>query len=392
MRKCALVVVALAAMGAVTAETCTWTGAENGFWTNANNWAEGRVPGQYYLPDGTLTGGWLDEAVFGDGLTGKAVTTISFDGVYSISNLYTQGSTTRYTYGANADEFIPIQCWGSFVGSRYADSHVPTIACKLRLGVECTDAEYASESPTIQTENPNEPLVIGPWGYRTKRPDITTIPKEPGLNLVGKGILQFDGAYDTGWGSSPQTTVTMSGGKMIVNVPLTFRTLHLKRYASSAEPTTIYIGENGSISPASSYNCLSVQTNVRMYGPGMLKVLASYQPKRDDGYENYPGWFFSGFDVNSGCVFTLESPISFGVWNGYATAEQLEEMKLRLVLGNPGTFIKRGYGELEGEVMACGKSWDRTNLRYVAAPTGTFDVDAMGTSDNCVTGSLGCVD
>ena len=21
--------------------TCTWTGAENGFWTNANNWAEG---------------------------------------------------------------------------------------------------------------------------------------------------------------------------------------------------------------------------------------------------------------------------------------------------------------------------------------------------------------
>ena len=392
MRKCALVGAALAAMCAVTAQTCNWTGAENGFWTNANNWAEGRVPGQYYLPDGTLTGGWLDEAVFGDGLTGKAVTTISFDGVYSISNLYTQGSTTRYTYGANADEFIPIQCWGSFVGSRYADSHVPTIACKLRLGVECTDAAYGSETPTIQTENPNEPLVIGPWGYRTKRPDITTYPKEPGLNLVGKGILQFDGAYNTGWGNFPQTTVTMSGGKMIVNVPLSFRTLNLKRYASSTEPTTIYIGENGSISPASSYNCLSVQTNVRVYGPGTLKVLASYQTTRNDGYNNYPGWFFSGFDVNSGCVFTLESPISFGVWNGYATAAQLEEMKVRMVLGNPGTFVKRGYGELEGEVMACCKSWDRTNLRYVAAATGTFDVDAMGTSDNSVTGSLGCVD
>ena len=109
MKKQLAVAVVASAVVCAKAETCTWTGAENGFWTNANNWAENKVPGQYYLPDGTLTGGWLDEAIFGDDLTGAAVTTISFDGVYSISNLYTQGTSTRYTYGANADEFIPIQ-------------------------------------------------------------------------------------------------------------------------------------------------------------------------------------------------------------------------------------------------------------------------------------------
>ena len=387
----AVAVVALVAVCA-KAKTCTWTGAENGFWTNANNWAEGSVPGQYYLPDGSLTGGWFDEAIFGDDLTGAAVTTISFDGVYSISNLYAQGTSTRYTYGANADEFIPIQCWGSFVGSRYADSLVPTIACKLRLGVECTDVAYGSETVTIQTENPGEPLVIGPWGYRTKRSDITTGPKEPGLKLMGKGILQFDGAYNVGWGYYPQTTVTMSGGKMIVNVPLTFRTLNIKQYGSSTEQTTIYIGENGLISPASSYNCIAVQTNTRMYGPGSLKVLVSYQPSRGDGNGNYPGWFFSGFDVYSGCVFTLESPLSFGVWDGYATAKQLEEMKVRMVMGNSGTLRKKGFSYLEGEVKACNTAWDKVDSRYYSNATATFDVDAMGTRDNSVTGSLGCVD
>lgn len=386
---CVAGLLALASVGG--AETLHWTGSQDGFWTNANNWAENKVPGQYYLPDGTLTGGWHDEAVFGDGLTGKAETTISFDGVYSISNLYTQGSTTRYTYGANADEFIPIQCWGNFVGSRYADSLVPTIACKLRLGIECTDVAYGSETPTIQTENPNEPLVIGPWGYRTKRADITSF-KEPGLKLMGKGILQFDGAYNVGCGNFPQTTVAMSGGKIIVNLPLTFRTLNVKQYGSSTEPTTIYIGENGSISPASSYNCLSVQTNTRMYGPGPLKVLVSYQSTRNDGYGNYPGWFFSGFEIYSGKIFTLESPLSFGVWNGYATPAQLEEMKVRMVLGSAGTLRKKGFGYLEGEVKSCNTAWDDTDKRYYSTASGIFDVDAMGTRDNSVTGSLGCVD
>ena len=367
----AFLMLALASVGG--AETLHWTGAQDGFWTNANNWAENKVPGQYYLPDGTLTGGWHDEAVFGDGLTGKTETTISFDGVYSISNLYTQGSATRYTYGANADEFIPIQCWGNFVGSRYADSLVPTIACKLRLGIECTDADYGKETPTIQTENPNEPLVIGPWGYRTKRADITSF-KEPGLMLMGKGILQFDGAYNVGCGNFPQTTVAMSGGKIIVNVPLTFRTLNVTTSGSSTEPTTFLIGENGMISPASTYNWLTANTNVRIDGPGPVKVLASYQPTRGDGYGNCPGWFFNGFDVSYGKTLTLGAPLTFGVWSGYATEEQLKEMKIRLVLGGTGTFRKTGTGFLEGEVMACCKIWDNADKRYYSNATGTFDV------------------
>ena len=35
---------ALASVGG--AETLHWTGSQDGFWTNANNWAENKVPGQ----------------------------------------------------------------------------------------------------------------------------------------------------------------------------------------------------------------------------------------------------------------------------------------------------------------------------------------------------------
>ena len=61
-----------------------WTGAVDGYWTNANNWAEGAVPGRIKVPDAAQAGGWAtnglptDIAVFGDALTGNAVTTINF--------------------------------------------------------------------------------------------------------------------------------------------------------------------------------------------------------------------------------------------------------------------------------------------------------------------------
>ena len=52
--------VAVGAFVAVAATAATWTGAQDAFWTNAANWAEGAVPGKYYAPDGTLAGAASD--------------------------------------------------------------------------------------------------------------------------------------------------------------------------------------------------------------------------------------------------------------------------------------------------------------------------------------------
>ena len=79
----------IGAAGIAWAETYNWTGAEDGFWTNRNNWAEGAVPGRYYTAAGgsMAVGKVGDTVIFGDGLKGNGVTTVDFSGVYSVSNL-----------------------------------------------------------------------------------------------------------------------------------------------------------------------------------------------------------------------------------------------------------------------------------------------------------------
>ena len=63
--------VALLAGGAFAA---TWTGSENGFWTNKNNWAEGAVPGSYLDASGAKAGSVGGTAVFSAALAGAKVT------------------------------------------------------------------------------------------------------------------------------------------------------------------------------------------------------------------------------------------------------------------------------------------------------------------------------
>lgn len=131
MKKISLLAGVLGVLAAA-AETYHWTGAENGFWTNANNWAEGTVPGRWYgrAAEGHLVtnGAPCDVVYFGDAVKGAKATTISFDGVHSISNLLTTGRTVRYTYGTAATQYVPIAALGTFSAGETADTLVATVA------------------------------------------------------------------------------------------------------------------------------------------------------------------------------------------------------------------------------------------------------------------------
>ena len=75
-----------------------WTGAENAFWTNANNWAGGVVPGRYVTSDGAdgliTNGTGCCTATFNDVAAGAA-TTINLDGLLSVTNITVAGATDR---------------------------------------------------------------------------------------------------------------------------------------------------------------------------------------------------------------------------------------------------------------------------------------------------------
>ena len=70
----------------------TWTGAQDAFWTNSVNWAEGTVPGKYYAPDGTLTGATQMTATFG---ACSGTVEIDLDGLFSIGKVHVTGADAR---------------------------------------------------------------------------------------------------------------------------------------------------------------------------------------------------------------------------------------------------------------------------------------------------------
>ena len=380
MRNSSLVVAVACATACVLAfagDTCNWTGAENGFWTNANNWAEGRVPGRYFVPDGN--GGFLTNgttgctAVFGDQLSGEKATAIDFDGVYSISNLTTSGTSARYTYGTDADQMIPIEPFGRFSAGDTPDTPVVTIACKLQLGVECMDEAWGGEAIQIWN-NSSEKLVVGPWGFRTRHPEHST-KGECATRILGTGDIQFDEPYECGEsGHYTHLSVMKTGGKLIVNTRLKVRLLNFAyfNYSERAVLREVEITENGSIEPISVQNYLSVSVPTRIYGPGSFYLAIG---KINGNY------VFNGFSVSS--QFTLESPLKLLTdIRGYVmTEEDLQKMKTRLLWsGGSGTFTKKtGACDFVGEISAC-----KSGISPV------IEVESLGLKGT--SGSLGDVD
>jgi hypothetical protein len=86
--------------------TCVWTGADNAFWTNANNWANGIVPGQFAGKDAmgqTVTMGELDSVAEFGPLPAGAPTTIDMSGLgvkeSAVSNIHFSAGSPAITLG-----------------------------------------------------------------------------------------------------------------------------------------------------------------------------------------------------------------------------------------------------------------------------------------------------
>ena len=95
-RRRGLSVLVAALCCAAGAAEYVWTGAEDGYWTNAANWTVGgavatQPPGQVDLPDGTVGGSLGDTAIFSQA---SANTTIDLAGLHSIKDVTVTGAST----------------------------------------------------------------------------------------------------------------------------------------------------------------------------------------------------------------------------------------------------------------------------------------------------------
>lgn len=263
---CLAFAVGLAAARPLAAGTYHWTGAEDGFWTNANNWAEGKVPGRYETSAGRM-GAAGDTAVFGDALAGKATTTIDFDGVYSILQILTEG-THRYVYGTAEKQYVPIEPFGVFSAAETAATPAAALQARLRLGVELMTTNYGGETMTVRNNAVDE-FVLGKWGYGTRAANHGS-GGEPGARFEGAGPIRLAGEHVPG-AAAGMAVVFASTGLVTVDARTRIRWVSIPSLPGVSSPQRIEITERGTIEPYSAYNFLHGDRNAVISGAGPFR-------------------------------------------------------------------------------------------------------------------------
>ncbi|MGN0852430.1 MAG: autotransporter-associated beta strand repeat-containing protein [Kiritimatiellia bacterium] len=261
----AIVVGATAGAGA---DTYTWTGSENGFWTNANNWAEGAVPGRIVKEDGSKGGQTGDVAVFGNGLDGSRATTIDFSGVYSVLQILTTG-TNQYTYGTAESQKVPIEPYGVFSAAETSETPAAIIPARLQLGVELMATNWGGETMIVRNNAVNE-FVLGAWGDNTGAPNRGSMG-EPSVRFEGSGDIRLSKPFvKNSWYMMVKAAMT---GTLIVDAETTLRNFSTPALAGGGTQR-IHITANGQIRPNACYNWLSVGRSTVMTGEGTFNFAA----------------------------------------------------------------------------------------------------------------------
>ena len=336
MRTLRIAAVGAVMAGAAQAGTYHWTGAVDGAWTNANNWAEAKIPGQYYDATGTKTGAVGDTVYFDDAkLSGNKATTISFAGVYSVSNLYTTGST-RFTYGTAGSQYIPIEPFGTFSAAETATTPVATIACKLQTGVDFTTS---SPIPTVSVRNNSaeELALTNEWGCMTRVGDTTS---QACVTFEGSGSIRLGCDYKSSGG--PQLGIYLNMTQPLVigeGVKFTTRTIRTAKGLTALQ--RIELKKGASIVPLW-YGAFFVSSSLELFGEG------TFCYRVNGANSNY----YEGSEVKEGATLTFNCPIKlqddkagtaytycYGAANGNGT----------IVYGCPsndctGTVIAKGAG------------------------------------------------
>ncbi len=154
-----------AAAASFSVAAATWTGAQDAFWTNAANWAEGTVPGKYYAPDGTLAGTKEMTVTFG---ACSGAVEIDLDGLFSIGKVHVTGADApRYTFGTSATQVLPIEAvFGGSLNQFTVDSSVtraPIVRAIFGFGNGIGEA--AGDTKVYLYNNSSDTLVINDFGY-----------------------------------------------------------------------------------------------------------------------------------------------------------------------------------------------------------------------------------
>lgn len=192
------------------AETYTWTGAQDAYWTNAANWTVGGVtatkcPGvcsnEIYDANGENVSGWetsvhlADLAEFSSVAPGAA-TTIDLDGFFCVSSVVFRAGCARITLGSDSNQVFALEALGNSQAKsgRFtveASAHPPVFVAGFSCGATCKDLGGDTVYHTL-VNNSNEEVVFGTMGYsRFFKPNNGSPHVK--MYFEGTGDFRFDG-------------------------------------------------------------------------------------------------------------------------------------------------------------------------------------------------------
>ena len=309
-RKIGVLLGALTCCWSAAAAEYVWTGAEDGYWTNAANWTvSGAVatqpPGQVDLPDGTVGGDLGDTAVFSQA---SANTTINLAGHHSIFHVTVTGAQTPvYTFGTSDAQILRFE----FEGILLVDASVvnmPLLTCGLGI---VTDGMKTAFNVRFEN-NSSETLVLNKVGYITKATGASGW-LETTLTLAGTGNFRLAGALTSmnGWQVKP----TFSARK--VTVVADWTSLH-GLVLSRAAGHTLELENGAMVAMGDSWCQLTVNYDAEIIGNGTVRMASSNRG-------GTVGWYDGEINIAEnrtltlGANVTLTNSKSDSTWIGKAT-------------------------------------------------------------------------
>ena len=301
---------ALTCCWSAAAAEYVWTGAEDGYWTNAANWTVGgavatQPPGQFDLPDGTVGGDLGDTAVFSQA---SANTTINLAGHHSIFHVTVTGAQTPvYTFGTSDAQILRFE----FEGILLVDASVvnmPLLTCGLGI---VTDGMKTAFNVRFEN-NSSETLVLNKVGYITKATGASGW-LETTLTLAGTGNFRLAGALTSmnGWQVKP----TFSARK--VTVVADWTSLH-GLVLSRAAGHTLELENGAMVAMGDSWCQLTVNYDAEIIGNGTVRMASSNRG-------GTVGWYDGEINIAEnrtltlGANVTLTNSKSDSTWIGKAT-------------------------------------------------------------------------
>lgn len=261
------VAVAVASAGAET--VCTWTGAENAYWTNANNWAEGVVPGQYKALDAegaVQTVGDFDNVAAFPSVSEGAATTVNLDGLWGVAKITVRNGAPRYVFGASNTQVLSMRPKTSGAASFIVESGAQGAEVAAKFGL------LGSLVGSVQVENWSAgELTFDVFGYN----DQNLGNNHRTYTYVGTGDIRIKKCGSHNF-LMYDHSLQLTGGKLYVDCAL-LEDMGCGEFWSqtrvpSGYTSEIVLGDNGVIGTYSMYGDFDFGGTLCISGTGKFQL------------------------------------------------------------------------------------------------------------------------